>query len=45
VRLEIYKQVLQEAPDGLGDGIEKLLHQSEVKATRVFIDAFSKTKD
>ena len=45
MRLEIYKQALQEAQDGLGDGIEKLLHQSEVKATRVFMDAFSKTKE
>ena len=45
VRLEIYKQVLQEAQDGVGDGIEKLLHQSEVKAARVFMDAFSKAKE
>lgn len=45
VRLEIYKQALQEAQDGVGDGIEKLLHQSEVKAARVFMDAFSKAKD
>ena len=45
VRLEIYRQALQEAQDGVGDGIEKLLHQSEVKAARVFLDAFSKAKD
>ena len=45
VRLEIYKQALQEAQDGVGDGIEKLLHQSEVKAARVFMDAFSKAKE
>ena len=45
MRLEIYKQVLQEAQDGVGDGIEKLLHQSEVKAARVFMDAFSKAKE
>lgn len=45
VRLDIYRQALQEARDGMGDGIEKLLHQSEVKAARVFMDAFSKAKD
>ncbi|OJI06014.1 hypothetical protein [Polynucleobacter sp. MWH-Adler-W8] len=45
VRLEIYKQALQEAQDGVGGGIEKLLHQSEVKAAHVFMDAFSKAKD
>jgi len=45
VRLEIYKQALQEAQDCMGDGIEKLLHQSEIKAARVFMDAFSKAKE
>jgi len=45
VRLEIYKQALQEAQDGVGDGIEKLLRQSELKAARVFMDAFSKAKE
>jgi len=45
VRLEIYKQALQEAQDSVGDGIEKLLHQSKVKAARVFMGAFSKAKE
>jgi len=45
VRLEIYKTALQEAQDGVGNGIEKLLRQSEVKAARVFMDAFSKAKE
>ena len=45
VRLEIYKQALQEAQDGVGDGIEKLLHQSEVKASRIFLDAYFNAKD
>ena len=45
VRLEIYKQALQEAQDGVGDGIEKLLHQSEVKASRVFLDAYFNAKE
>ena len=45
VRLEIYKEALQEAQDGLVDGIEKLQRQSEVKAARVFIEAFSKAKE
>jgi hypothetical protein len=45
VRLQIYKQALQEAQDGVGDGIEKLLHQSEVKAARVFLDAYFNAKE
>ena len=45
VRLEIYKQALQEAQDGVGDGMEKLLHQSEVKAARVFLDAYFNAKE
>lgn len=31
-----WKQEVQEALDGIGDGIEKLLHQSKVKVARVF---------
>ena len=45
VRLEIYRQALQEAQDGVGDGIEKLLQQSEVKASRVFLDAYFNAKE
>jgi hypothetical protein len=45
VRLEIYKQALQEAKDGMGDGIEKLQQQSEIKAARVFMNAFSQAMD
>ena len=45
VRLEIYKQALQEAEAGVGDGMEKLLHQSEVKAARVFLDAYFNAKE
>jgi hypothetical protein len=45
VRLEIYMQALQEAQDGVGDGIEKLLHQSEVKAARIFLDAYFNAKE
>ena len=45
VRLEIYKQALQEAQNGLGNGMEELLRQSEIKATRVFMSAFSKAKE
>ena len=45
VRLEIYKQALQEAQEGVGDGIEKLQHKSEVKASRVFLDAYFNAKE
>lgn len=41
VRLEIYRQALQKAKEGLGDGMEEIQHHSEVKAARVFMDAFS----
>ncbi len=43
--LEIYKQVLQEAQDDVGNGINKLLHQSEVKAPHVFLDTYFSTKE
>ena len=45
VRLEIYKQALQEAQDGVVDGMEKLLRQSEVKVARVFLDAYFNAKE
>ena len=45
VRLEIYKQALQEAQDGVDDGIDKLQRQSEVKAARVFLDAYFNAKE
>ena len=45
VRLEIYKQALQEAQDGLIDGIEKLQHKSEANAARVFLDAYFNAKE
>lgn len=45
VRLEVYKQALQEAQDNVGDGFEKLQRQIEVKAARVFMDAFCQAKD
>ena len=45
VRLDIYRQVLQEARDGLVDGIEKLQHKSEANAARVFLDAYFNAKE
>ena len=42
VRLEIYRQALVEANHNLVDGIKELQHKSEVRAARVFMDAFSK---
>lgn len=41
VRLDIYKQALAQAYNGLVDGIEELQQQREIKAARVFMDAFS----
>lgn len=41
VRLDIYRQALAEAYNGLVDGIEELQQQREIKAARVFMDAFS----
>jgi len=40
VRIDILKQALQAADDGLIDGIEKLQQQSEVKASKIFLDAY-----
>ena len=41
VRLDIYRQALAEAQNGLVNGIEELQQQREIKAARVFMDAFS----
>jgi len=41
VRIEIYKQAIEEAEGGLLDGIRKLKADSEVKAAKVFMDAWS----
>ena len=45
VRLDIYRQALAEAKHNLVDGIKELQHKSEVRAARVFMDAFSKAVD
>ena len=45
VRLDIYRQALAEAKHNLVDGIKELQHKSEVRAARVFMDAFSKALD
>jgi len=45
VRLDIYRQALADAQHDLVDGIKELQHQSEVRAARVFMDAFSKAVD
>ena len=45
VRLDIYRQALAEAKSNLVDGIKELQHKSEVRAARVFMDAFSKAVD
>jgi hypothetical protein len=44
VRIEIYKQAIAELQDGLVEGMEGLKKEREVKAARVFMDAFSKAK-
>jgi len=41
VRIEIYKQALAEAESGLLEGVKKLQADSETKAARVFMDAWS----
>jgi len=45
VRLDIYRQALAEAKHNLVDGIKELQHKSEIRAARVFMDAFSKAVD
>jgi hypothetical protein len=41
VRLDIYRQALADTQIGLIEGIETLQQQSEIKAARAFMDAFS----
>lgn len=45
VRLDIYRQALHEAQDGLLDGILELQRDTEVKAARVFLDAYFNAED
>lgn len=42
VRLHVYRQALADAKGGLGDGISELQQKREIKAARVFMNAFSK---
>ena len=41
VRIEIYKQAIEEAEGGMLGGIRKLQADSEVKAAKVFMDSWS----
>jgi hypothetical protein len=45
VRIEVLKRALKEAQDGLVDGIEQLQRQSEVKASKIFLDTYYNAKD
>ena len=45
VRIETYKQAIVEAEGGLLEGIRKLQADSETKAARIFMDAWSKALD
>jgi len=42
VRIDILQQALTAAQNGLVDGFEQLQQQSEVKASRIFLDAYFK---
>lgn len=42
VRVEIYKQAIDELQSGFVEGVKELQKQREIKAARVFMDAFSK---
>ncbi len=42
VRLDIYRQALKDTQDDMLNGIDELQRQSEIKAARTFMNAFSK---
>lgn len=44
VRIEIYNQAIAEMKDGMVEGMKELQNEREVKAARVFMDAFSRAK-
>lgn len=44
VRLQVYRRALADAQNGLDDGVLELQRKSEIRAARVFMDAFSKAK-
>jgi len=44
VRIEIYKQAIEEAIDRVAVGIRKLQEERETKAARIYLDAYFKAK-
>ena len=42
VRIEVYKQAITEAKNGMADGIRELQKKRELNAAKIFMDAFSK---
>ena len=45
VRIDILQQALIAAKDSLENGIKELQQQSEVKASKIFLDSYFKAKD
>ena len=45
VRIEIYRQAIEEADGGMLDGIKNLQADKELKAAKVFMDAWSNALD
>lgn len=45
VRIETYKQAIEDAESGMLDGIKQLQKESEIKAARIYLDAYFKAED
>ena len=44
LRIEVYKQAIADADDGMLEGIRKLQQDRETKATRIYLDAYFKAE-
>ena len=45
VRIDAYRQALEETQNNLADGIRKLQRQREAKAAKIYLDAYFKAED
>jgi hypothetical protein len=44
LRIEVYKQAIVDAKDGMTDGVRKLQQDRETKAARIYLDAYFKAE-
>lgn len=45
VRIETYKQAIEDTQNGMSDGIKQMQKESEIKAAKIYLDAYFKAED